>query len=430
MAEPHPTPASPAADPPTPVRPRRQLGVSTSGRNRRIVAGLSLILVVSSVGLWWYFSGRESTDDARIKAPIHPVAPRVSGLVLEVHVGDNQSVEKGALLVEIDPADHQVALTQARADLEEALAKARAAETGVPLVTTTTGSALTSARASVEDAEAGVRFAERDVAASRARLEITRSRLREAEAEHQRVRQDLKRYEPLIARDEISRQEFESAVEVEHAQSAAADAATFAVVVAENEVAMSESREAQARSLLRRSQADAEAAAMAPQRVAITEAEAVSANAAVDRARAALRRAELDLEYTKILAPVDGVVARKSVESGEYLRPGQAVLAVVEIDNVWAVANFKETQLEHMRPGQPAKIKVDAYPGHSFSGRVGSIGAATRSSFSLLPPENATGNFVKVVQRLPVEIIFDDTSDATRPLRAGMSVVVTVSTRP
>jgi membrane fusion protein (multidrug efflux system) len=294
---------------------------------------------------------------------------------------------------------------------------------------TTTESALAGARATVDDARAGVRLAEKSLAAAEAGLRGAEARLRQAEAEHTRAGRDQERLQPLVERDEISKQEYDAALESEHARAAAVDAAKAAVTMAGSEMAVAESRLVQARAELRRREAEAAAAGTAPQRVTITEAEAASAEAEVEQTAAELRRAELDLEYTQVRAPVAGVVARKSVEVGEYVRPGQAVMAVVALDDVWVVANFKETQVRAMRPGQRARVEVDAYPGRDYEGHVESIGAATNSSFSLLPPENASGNFVKVVQRLPVKIVLDQAQDVERPLRPGMSVMARVYTR-
>ena len=372
---------------------------------------LAVLLAILIAVSWWMLSGRESTDDARVRASIHPIAPRVAGMVVAVHVKDNQPVEAGDVLFEIDRRDFEVARDRRRADLDEATARARAASTGVPLTATTTESALAGARAVVDDARAGVRSAENSLAAAEAGLRGAEARLRQAEAEHARAARDLERLAPLLERDEISKQEHDGAVETEHARAAAVDAAKAGVTVADNEKSVAESRLAQARAEVRKREAEATAAGTAPQRVTITEAEAASATARVEQTTAELRRAELDLEYAAVKAPVSGVVARKSVEVGEYVRPGQAVLAVVVLDDVWVVANFKETQVTAMRPGQRASVEVDAYPGRDYEGHVESIGAATNSSFSLLPPENASGNFVKVVQRLPVKIVFDGPQD-------------------
>jgi membrane fusion protein (multidrug efflux system) len=417
----------PPATPPTPFRGRVTRRLRT--RRPRLTFGALGALLLLVAASWWYLHGRESTDDARIRGSIHPVAPRVQGMVTAVHIVDHQAVKAGEALYEIDRRDYEVALERRRADLDEAQARARGASTGVPLTATTSESALTGARAVVDDARAGVRLADKQLHSAEAAAQGAAARLREAEAELARVSRDRERLAPLVERDEISRQEFDAAVETEHARAAAADAARAAVTVATNDVAVAESRLVQARAELRRREAEASAAAAAPQRVSITEAEAASASARVEQARAELRRAELDLEYTEVRSPVDGTVARKSVEVGEFVRPGQATLAIVELRDVWVVANFKETQLRAMRPGQRVSIEVDAYPGGDFEGRVESIGAATNSSFSLLPPENASGNFVKVVQRLPVKIVFTKPQDPERPLRPGMSVVATVHLR-
>jgi membrane fusion protein (multidrug efflux system) len=418
-----------AAAPPSESRSARGRMTGALRSRRRVVLPAAIAVVLLIVASWWMLRGRESTDDARVRASIHPIAPRVQGMVVAVHVKDNQAVAAGDVLFEIDRRDFEVARDRRRADLEEATARARAATTGVPVVATTTESALAGARATVDDARAGVRLAEKSLAAAEAGLSGAEARLRQAQAEHARAARDQERLAPLVERDEISKQEYDAAVENEHARAAAVDAAQASVTAAGHETAAAESRLAQARAEVRRREAEAAAASTAPQRVTMTEAEAASAEARVEQASAELRRAELDLEYTVVRAPVSGVVARKSVEVGEFVRPGQAVLAVVALDEVWVVANFKETQVRSMRPGQRARVEVDAYPGRDYEGHVESIGAATTSSFSLLPPENASGNFVKVVQRLPVKIVFDQPQDRGRPLRPGMSVIARVYTR-
>jgi membrane fusion protein (multidrug efflux system) len=431
MADPRPdlVPDDAPEAPPSAARSARGRVAGALHSRRRVVLPLAALLAVVVVVGWWLLHGRESTDDARVRASIHPIAPRVQGTVVAVHVKDNQAVAAGEVLFEIDRRDFEVARDARRADLDEATARARAATTGVPLTATTSESALAGARATVDDARAGVRLAEKSLAAAEAGSRGAEARLRQAQAEHARAARDRERLAPLVERDEISKQEYDAAVENENARAAAVDAAQAAVTVAGNEVAVAESRLAQARAEVRRREAEAAAAGTAPQRVTITEAEAASATARVEQASAQLRRAELDLEYTQVRAAVAGVVARKSVEVGEYVRPGQAVMAVVALDDVWVVANFKETQVRAMRPGQRAKVEVDAYPGRDFEGHVDSIGAATNSSFSLLPPENASGNFVKVVQRLPVKIVLDQPQDPERPLRPGMSVIARVYTR-
>jgi membrane fusion protein (multidrug efflux system) len=419
-------PPSPAAAPRPAVRGRVTSAIAS---RRRFLLPLAVVVLLAGAVAWWMLRGRESTDDARVRGSIHPIAPRIPGTVVAVHFKDNQAVVAGDVLFEIDRRDYEVARDRRRADLDEATARAKAASTGVPVTATTTESALAGARATVDDARAGVQLAEKALAAAEAGLTGAEARLRQAQAEHARASRDLERLAPLVARDEISKQEYDAAVETDHARQAAVDAAQAGVAAAGSEAAVAESRLTQARAEVRRREAEAAAAGTAPQRVTITEAEATSAQAKMEQTAVELRRAELDLEYTSVRAPVSGVVSRKSVEVGEYVRPGQAALAIVSLDDVWVVANYKETQVRAMRPGQRAKIEVDAYPGRDFEGRVESIGAATNSSFSLLPPENASGNFVKVVQRLPVKIVLDQPQDPKQPLRPGMSVIARVYTR-
>ena len=369
-------------------------------RAKWVLLALLLIIVVAGYAVWSYYASRESTDDAQIDAHIVPISARVGGTVEKVNVNDNQYVEVGTVLVQLDPTDYQVALDRARAELQDAMATLQAARTGVPLTHTTTSSTLSNAQASL-------RAAQEEVSASQARL-------REAQAEYKLASDDVKRFAQLIKKDEIPQQRYDAAVTAEQQAAASVDAARAAVANAQSHVAQA--------------QAMVQGAETAPQQVAITRAKAGSAEANVARLKAALQQAELNLQYTVIRAPVTGVVSKKTVEPGEVIQAGQPVLAVVNLEDVWVTANFKETQLKNMRPGQPAKVEVDAY-GRTYNGHVDSIGGATGARFSLLPPENATGNYVKVVQRVPVKIFFEKGQDPHHLLRPGMSVVPTVLTK-
>jgi membrane fusion protein (multidrug efflux system) len=365
----------------------------------RVVRSLvitAVVVLVAVVAVWIYLSGHESTDDAQIDGHITPIAARVGGTVRAVHVDDNEVVKVGAVLVEIDPTDYRVALQRAEADLAEARAARAAASTGVPITTTTT-------RSNLDTALAGV-------AAAKARMDSAQARLREAVATNDRLQRDLARMKELVAKDEVSRQRYDDAVAAAVAGNSGVQAATAAVTEAEQAKAQAAAALAQART--------------APDQVAATRARLASAEARIAQAQATLEQARLNLEYTAVIAPSDGVVSRRSVEVGQVVQAGQPLLALVSLSDIWVTANFKETQLHHMRPGQAASISVDAYS-RTYKGHVDSIAAATGARFSLLPPENATGNFVKVVQRVPVKIVWTDLPADVRP-QAGLSADVTV----
>jgi len=361
------------------------------------VLALAVVVVVGGILVWRYYAVRESTDDAQIDGHIDPISARVSGTVIRVLHDDNELVHAGELLVELDPKDYQVALDRARADLANAQASAVAANVGVPLTTTTSSNQLVAA-------DAAVKAADRAIQAAQARVE-------EAQANYTKAADDLKRYEQLVQKDEISRQQYDAA----RAAATAAKATLDASVASE---ANAESQAAQTR-------AQAAAAHTVPEQVRMTRARAGAADADVQKYQAALEQAQLNLQYTKILAPVTGVLSKRNVEPGQVIQPGQPLFSIVNLDDIWVTANFKETQLRNMRPGQKATITVDAY-GRSYTGAVESIGGATGARFSVLPPENATGNYVKVVQRLPVRIRFDKNQDPNHLLRPGMSVEPTV----
>ena len=395
----------------------------------RIGVGVVVVAVIGVLAWLWITRGRESTDDAQIDAHVTQVAARVGGTIAKISVDDNQLVDAGAVLVELDPRDYQVALDKTRAELADAEAAAQAAQTSVPITSTTATSGVTTARGGVTQAQSGVAAAEQDVAAAQARLATAQARLREAEANAAKATKDVERLRGLLAKDEVSQQLFDSASATAEAQRAAADSARAQVTEAQAGIPAAQSKLAQARAAEQQAHAELQTAETAPQRVAMTKAQASAAEAHVQQARANVSQAELNLQYTTVKAPIRGVVSKKGINVGQVVQGGQPLLAIVDIDNVWVTANFKETQLNAMRPGQRATIDVDAYGGRSYRGKVDSIAGATGARFSLLPPENATGNFVKVVQRVPVKIVLDPGQDPNHLLRPGMSVTPTVYTR-
>jgi membrane fusion protein (multidrug efflux system) len=365
-------------------------------RARWIVLAVVVAAIVV-VTAWWHYADRESTDDAQIDGHIVPVSPRVGGTVVAVKVADNQFVDAGTILVEIDPRDYQVAVERARADLAEVEASAQAARTTVPMTSTSTASQLSTA--------------ESDIGTAQARLRSAQARLRDAEAKEKKAEQDLARNKTLLAKDEVSRREYDDAALAAESARTAREAAQSAVKEAEEGVAAAEARLAQAKT--------------APQQVGIVRARAASAEAKVVQARATLAQVQLQLDHATVVAPASGYVSKKTVEVGQVVQPGQPLLAIVPLDDIWVTANFKESQLRKIRPGQQASVSVDAY-GRRYLGHVDSISSATGARFSLLPPENASGNYVKVVQRVPVKIVFEKGEDSEHVLRPGMSVVPTV----
>ncbi|HEV2231836.1 MAG TPA: HlyD family secretion protein [Terriglobia bacterium] len=388
---------------------------------------IAVIVVLAIVaGLWHYYSARESTDDAEIDGHIIPISPKVGGTVLAVNVKDNQYVEAGTLLVQIDPADYRIALERAQADWADAQAMARAAGASVPIESTTTGSQLSTAQANVQNAAAGVAVAGKEIEVSKAKLNSAQARLREALANETKAAKDLDRMKQLVAKDEISEQQYDAAIAAEASTHAAVESSRAAVTEAEQGVQVAESRLTQARSMTAEAQASARSAQTAPQQVAVIKDRAAAAEARAQQAKAAVDQAQLNLQYATMTAPVSGVVSKKSVEAGQVIQAGEPILAIVPLQDIWVTANFKETQLRHMRVGQPATISVDAFGGRKFKGHVDSIAAATGAKFSLLPPENASGNYVKVVQRVPVKIVFEKGEDPQHLLRPGMSVNPTV----
>jgi membrane fusion protein (multidrug efflux system) len=388
---------------------------------------LVVILLAAGAGVWyWATSGRESTDDAQVDARVTQISARVGGTVAKVAVNDNQLVEAGAVLIELDPRDYQVAIDKARAELADAEANALAAQTSIPIASTNAASGVTTARGGVLQAQSGISAAEKEIEAAHARLVAAQARLREAEANASKSARDVERLRGLLAKDEISQQQFDATSAAAEAQKAAVDSARSQAAEAEAGIRVAESRLVQARAGADQAHAELQTAQTGPSQVAATRARASAAEARVMQARANLAQAELHLQYTTVKAPARGIVSKKGVNVGQVVQAGQPLLALVQIDDVWVTANFKETQLKNMRPGQRATIDVDAYGGREFHGKVDSVAGATGARFSLLPPENATGNFVKVVQRVPVKIVLDAGQDPEHLLRPGMSVTPTV----
>jgi len=388
-----------------------------------------VVLAAIGIGVWRFMvRGQESTDDAQVDGSVTLIAARVGGTIRAMHVVDHQAVQSGEVLVELDPREYQIAVDKARAELADAEASAVAAENAVPITSTTTASGVLSAQGALDSARAVMAATEKEVDAARARLVAVEAREREARANATKAARDVERLKGLLAKDEISQQQFDTATSAAEATRASTEAARAQVVEVEAAIRVAESRLAQSRASESQATAALETARTAPEQVAATKARATSAQARVDQARATLAHAELNLQHTTVKAPAAGVVARKSANPGQVVQAGQPLLSLVQVSDVWVTANFKETQLAHMQPGQRATIEVDAFGGRSFEGKVESIAGATGARFSLLPPENATGNFVKVVQRVPVKIVLSDhQGDVT--LRPGMSATSTVYTR-
>lgn len=366
-----------------------------------------VVLLVTGFFLWRYFSSYESTDDAQIDGHLNPVSSRVSGHIQKLLIDDNQYVQAGQTLLQIDPSDYQVLVARAQADYDNAVATARSAGVDVPITATSTGSQLSSAAAEVAAAEA-------NFLAAKQQAEAANAQLVQADANNTKVQNDLARYKQLVSKQEISQQQYDQAYAAAQAGAASVDAARAGVAAAQAQVKAAQSRVAQ-------SEANLRAAQTGPQQVAATRSRAQSALALVEQKKAELDAAKLNLLYTTVIAPVNGVVTNRTAEVGQNIQPGQELMRVVNLDDIWVTANFKETQLRNMRVNQPVTIHVDT-TGKDYKGHVHSIAGASGAITSLLPPENATGNFVKVVQRIPVKIIFEKGETKEHVLRPGMSV--------
>jgi membrane fusion protein (multidrug efflux system) len=406
----------------------------TRTRRRRpqvkyLLAGLLLTVIAAAAGTaaWLHFRDRVSSDDAQVDGRTGGVSPKVTGAIIEVLVKDNRAVKAGEVLVRIDPRDFQAKVQLAEAALLQAESQLHSAQATVPWTTETTNSSESAAAAQLADAEA--EFERARLTAERAagsELAYAEANMRARQAAHERAEADLARVKPLADRAEISRQQYDSYVAAARVAESEWNAAKEKLASAQKDAAIRHAALGAAQSRVMHAKAQLASSLADKRQVAIRASDAASASAAVAAARASLDAARLQLSYTEIAAPIDGIVTRKSVEVGQVVQPGQPLMTIIPLEDTWVVANFKETQLANVHPGQRAEVHVDMY-GRSVEGRVDSIASATGARLSLLPPENASGNFVKVVQRIPVKIVVEKHEGLV--LRPGMNVDVTIFTR-
>jgi membrane fusion protein (multidrug efflux system) len=395
---------------------------------RALVWGLAAVAILTIVLIYHYYN-RVSTDDAQVDGHLVPMSSKIYGEIAEVRVDDNQPVKAGQVLVRIDPRDYQARVDQAKAALALAESQAQAAQVGVPLTQETTESYVSSADAQLANAQAEYDRAktayEKD---STAELAFARANVDARQADNDRAQADLARMKPLVQKQEISQQQFDAYLAGARVAESELSAARDRLAAAERGAEISKAAMLAAKAKVDQGRAGVEQARANHKQVPIKQADAAAAVAAVAQAKANLEAADLQLSYTTVVAPVDGVVTKKSVEVGQIVQPGQSLLVLIPLQDIWVTANFKETQLAKVRAGQKAEIHVDMY-GKTFTGHVDSIAGATGARLSLLPPENATGNFVKVVQRIPVKILVDPIPPDKAILRPGMNVDAAIITK-
>lgn len=389
----------------------------TRGRRRAFLIFFSILLVIAGAGFLYWLHARqfEETDDAQVDAHLAPVSSRVDGTIIRVYVDDNQMVQVGDPLVDLDPRDAQVALDQALAQLAQARSLLIAQQPNVPITQVENTTNISTAEAGVANARAGLAAAERDRDSSAAKLI-------ESQANNAKAQADLERYKLLIAKEEVSQQEYDQILAAAKAQAATVAANQAALQSAARTVDQRRAQLAEAVSRL------AQYRRNAPQQIAIQHATVASEQAKAKNAQAQVEAAQLKLTYCKIAAPVAGIVVKRSAEVGSHIAAGQQLLVIAQVGDVWVTANYKETQLRNIKPGQPVSIHVDALK-QDFDGYVENIGGSTGSLASVLPPENATGNYVKVVQRIPIRIRFKPNQSGLDRLRPGMSVEPSVRIR-
>ncbi len=370
------------------------------------------VLIAAGFGVYRfleYARTYEETDDAQIDTHMNTVSTRIPGTVLKVHIIENQTVQAGQLLIELDPADYKVTLDREKAALAQVQAQVRAEAPAVAITANTTETRISSGQANVASAEAALAVARRDV-------ESHDAKVTQAEAQLNRAKADLVRYETLVKKDQVSRLEYDEKVAAAKSAAAALDSERAESNSVRQVVAQREAQLALAKSEL------AQSTRNAPQEVSAQRATLDFRKASVVAAQTAIEESALQLSYTQIRAPIAGVIGKKNVEPGQRIQPGQQLIAIVPVDDIWVTVNYKETQLKEMKTGQKATIHVDAYD-KDYEGYVDSLPPATAARFSILPPENASGNYVRVVQRLPVRLRFKPGQDPDHRLRPGMSVL-------
>lgn len=383
---------------------------AAKARRTFLIVSVVLLLILVAGFFYWRSTFTEDTDDAQVDGDLYQVSARVSGQVIKVNVTDNQKVNQGDVIADIDPRDYQVALEQAQAALDNSKAGFVQANSNVPITNVQTRTQLSTSGSDVTTAQASVAQAQKQVAASQARVD-------QAKANALKAQLDVDRYTPLVAKDVISKQQFDQAV----AQAAANNGA---LLEAQQNVIANQAAVAQAQSRLNSARSDEQQAREnGPKQVAVQRARAQAANADIEQNEAKVAQARLNLSYCHITAPTTGIINRKNVAVGQNISVGQNMLTIIPLDNLWITANFKETQLQKMKVGQAVTVKVDALGGRKYHGHVTQVGGATGSRLSLFPPENATGNYVKVVQRIPVRIDLDKGENDDHLLRPGFSVV-------
>jgi membrane fusion protein, multidrug efflux system len=393
-----------------------------------VVKGALLVILILILAALYHFSGRVTTDDAQVDAHITAVAPQVPGYAVQLFINDNTPVQEGDLLVQIDPRTYQAEVDQARANLDFAEAQAHSAQLQIGLTRQTTmhGTDGAAAQKNSDAADYASSQAQLEQSAT-ANLQVAQANVAAKKATNERAQSDLQRYTPLLATNDVSKFQYDAVEAASRVAKSEFDASQQQLSAAQQAVAIARANSQSSEARLSRSQSQFMQTKAQEQQVPIAEAAYKSALAAVERAKAALQQAELNLAYTHITAPITGQVTQKSVDLGQYVSPGQLLFTIVPLNKVYITANFKETQMARVAPGQRARIHVDTYE-KDFEGTVDSIAGATASQQALLPPQNATGNFIKVIQRIPVKILVKPEQDSRLVLRPGMNVEATIYT--
>jgi membrane fusion protein (multidrug efflux system) len=411
-----------------PLPPEPPKGLK-SPKVRRLLGAAALLVIVAVVALFLYYRNRESTDDAQVDGHITPIAAKISGRIGEVLVHDNEPVKAGQVLVKIDPRDYQAALDSAKAALALAQSEAQSANVDVPRTRENVASGNSNASAGLLGAEADLARAQAAYSqAQNSDLSFAQANVAKSRANAQLAQADLDRYKPLMDKGEISKQQYDAAKANADASASALKAEEEKIAQAQSSIQIAKAQLNAAQARVAQARAGVSAARADTQQISMRSADAQGKQAKVQQAQAMVDAAQLNLSYAEIVAPIDGVVTHKQVEAGQIVQAGQGLMVVVPLQDVWVTANFKETQLKKMQAGQKAEVHVDTY-GRTFDGHVDSIAGATGAVLSLLPPENATGNYVKVVQRIPVKIVLDPMGSDKAVLRPGMNVDVTVITK-